>query len=51
VPPAGLPKKEGVLYFQLEPEGAFWEAIIRSQALSIFVPAELRSLRFEAIAV
>jgi type VI secretion system protein ImpJ len=51
VPPAGLPKKEGVLYFQLEPGGPFWETILRSQALSIFVPAELRSLKIEAIAV
>lgn len=51
VPPAGLPKKEGVLYFQLEPGGPFWEAILRSQALSIFVPTELRSLKIEAIAV
>jgi type VI secretion system protein ImpJ len=51
VPPAGLPKKEGVLYFQLEPEGAFWDAILRSQAFSLFVPAELRSLKIEAIAV
>jgi predicted component of type VI protein secretion system len=46
-----LPKKEGVLYFQLEPGGPFWETILRSQALSIFVPAELRSLKIEAIAV
>jgi type VI secretion system protein ImpJ len=51
VPPAGFPKKEGILYFQLEPQGSFWEAIVHSQALSIFVPAELRSLRIEAIAV
>jgi len=51
VPPAGLSKKEGVLYFQLEPGGVFWEAIVRSQTFSIFVPAELRRLRIEAIAV
>jgi type VI secretion system protein ImpJ len=51
VPPAGLPKKEGVLFFQLEPGGPFWEAILRSQALSIFVPTELKSIKIEAIAV
>jgi type VI secretion system protein ImpJ len=51
VPPAGLPKRAGILYFQLEPGGPFWEAILRNQCLSIFVPAELRSIKIEAIAV
>jgi type VI secretion system protein ImpJ len=49
--PAGLPKKEKTLYFQLEPIGPFWEAIGRSQALAIFIPNELSGLKIEVVAV
>jgi len=51
MPPAGLTRQEGTQYFQVEPQGPFWEAICRSNALAIFVPTELRSLNIELVAV
>jgi type VI secretion system protein ImpJ len=51
VPPSGLPRREGVLYFEMRPGGPFWESICRSRAFAIFVPAELSSLKMELFAV
>ena len=50
-PPSGLPRREGAFYFEMKPSGPFWEAICRSRALAIFVPAELSSLKIEVFAV
>jgi type VI secretion system protein ImpJ len=51
VPPNVLPMQEGTMYFLLEPTGPFWDAIYQSNALSIFVPKELRDIRIELVAV
>jgi type VI secretion system protein ImpJ len=50
-PPVGLPGRPGLLYFQLEKHGPFWDAICRSRALAIFIPAELTGLSLELVAV
>ena len=49
-PPPGIPKREGACFFQLDPVGPFWDAIIRSNALAVFVPKEWIHLAVEVVA-
>ncbi len=51
VPPSVLPMTEGSYYFQLLPSGPFWDAIVASQGLAVFVPSDLRGIVIEAVAV
>jgi type VI secretion system protein ImpJ len=50
-PPPGIPKKENACFFQMDSAGPFWEAIVRSNALAVFVPKEWTPLTVEVIAV
>jgi type VI secretion system protein ImpJ len=50
-PPMGLPARPGFQYFHLEKHGPFWEEICQSRALAIFLPAELKGLKLEVVAV
>jgi type VI secretion system protein ImpJ len=53
VPPA-LPVRPDTYYFVLENRGALYEAMRKSQAISIYVPNEgngIRDLRLELMAV
>jgi len=50
-PPPGVPKKESGSYFQLDSVGPFWEAIVRSAALAVFLPKEWAYLTVDVIAV
>ncbi|MBQ5949665.1 type VI secretion system baseplate subunit TssK [Massilia sp. ST3] len=50
VPPA-LPVRPDTYYFVLENRGALYDAMLKSQAISIYVPTGLRDLRLELIAV
>jgi len=47
--PPGLP--DNLHYFQLEKTGFFWEAIVQSRGLAIFVPAEFMKLELKLLAV
>jgi len=49
-PPPGIPKGEGACFFQLDAAGPFWEAIVRSSALAVFVPKEWTHLAVEVVA-
>ncbi|MBI3596644.1 MAG: type VI secretion system baseplate subunit TssK [Nitrospirae bacterium] len=50
-PPMSIPVKAGHQYFRLENQGEFWNSICRSQSLAFYVPADLKGLRFELLAV
>jgi type VI secretion system protein ImpJ len=49
-PPATLPVKKGYQYFRLEKSGEFWNSIVKSRAVSFYVPADLGGLKLELIA-
>jgi type VI secretion system protein ImpJ len=51
VPPSVLPMTEGSYYFQLQPSGPFWDAIVASQGLAVFIPSDLKGIVIEAVAV
>lgn len=50
LPPA-LPARPDTYYFVLENRGTLYEAMLKSQAISIYVPTSIRELRLELIAV
>lgn len=49
--PQGIPDQEGKYYYRLEKKGPFWSAIVQSQAVSIYLPAEFQKLELEFLAV
>lgn len=49
--PAGMPIDHQSNYFQLEKRGSFWEAILNSGSIAIFIPSEFADLRIDLIAV
>lgn len=49
--PVGLPIDENASYFVLRSRGSFWEAIVASSALSVFVPKELAGLDLELVSI
>jgi type VI secretion system protein ImpJ len=51
MPPPELPRQEGTYYFRMEPSGSFWESMIRSSAIAIFIPTELSGIGIDAVAV
>jgi type VI secretion system protein ImpJ len=36
LPPAGLPKRAGTLYFQIEHESPLWQDVVRARGISLF---------------
>jgi type VI secretion system protein ImpJ len=49
--PAAVPVRPDTYYFTLENRGMLYETMLKSQAISIYVPNGIRDLRLELIAV
>lgn len=49
--PSGMPVDQQATYFELQKRGPFWEAIVESGALAIFLPREFGSIDLKLIAV
>lgn len=49
--PAAIPVRPGSYYFAIEPRGPLYERMIKSQSLMIYVPAGVRDLKLELIAL
>lgn len=49
--PAAIPVRPGSYYFAVEPRGPLYERMIKSQSLMIYVPAGVRDLKLELIAL
>ncbi|MEW7850706.1 type VI secretion system baseplate subunit TssK [Massilia aurea] len=49
--PSAIPVRPDTYYFVLDARGALYEAMLKSQAISVYVPNGLRELRLELIAV
>lgn len=50
-PPVGLPARAGLQYFRLEKTGRLWDAVLKTNTLAIFVPADFKSVKFELFAI
>jgi type VI secretion system protein ImpJ len=50
-PPAALSPKVGHQYFRLENQGEFWDSICRSRSIALYLPADMKELRIELLAV
>jgi type VI secretion system protein ImpJ len=42
-PPAGLPRDAGARYLRVRKSGPFWKAVVRAEALAVFVPPDAGS--------
>jgi type VI secretion system protein ImpJ len=51
VPPSAIPVKTGFKYFHLSTQGRWWETVLRSKALAIYLPDEFPDLRLELVAL
>ncbi|HAK90768.1 MAG TPA: type VI secretion system baseplate subunit TssK, partial [Massilia timonae] len=49
--PSAIPVRPDTYYFVLEGRGALYEAMLKAQAISVYVPSGVRELRLELIAV
>ncbi|MNU10872.1 hypothetical protein D3C72_2582930 [compost metagenome] len=49
--PAAIPLRPDTCYFILENKGVLYEQMLKAQSISIYVPAGIRELRLELIAV
>jgi type VI secretion system protein ImpJ len=49
--PAAIPVQPDTYYFALENRGVLYEQMLKAQSISIYVPAGIRDLRLELIAV
>ncbi|KGM55049.1 type VI secretion protein [Lysobacter arseniciresistens ZS79] len=49
--PSAIPVRPGSQYFQVEPRGPLYERMLKSQSLMIYVPAGIRDLKLELIAL
>lgn len=49
--PGAIPVRPDMVYFVFEARGLLYEAMLKSQAISVYVPNGLRELRLELIAV
>ena len=49
--PAAIPVRPGSHYFALEPRGPLYERMLKAQSMMIYVPAGVRELKLELIAV
>jgi type VI secretion system protein ImpJ len=50
-PPVGLPSRPSLQYFKIEKTGRFWDAVVRTQTMALFIPAEFRGLQCELYAI
>lgn len=48
--PAAIPVRPAALYFVLDSKGALYDSMLKAQAISIFVPNEIRDLKLELMA-
>ncbi|RPE75878.1 type VI secretion system baseplate subunit TssK [Vulcaniibacterium tengchongense] len=49
--PAAIPVRPGSYYFALEPRGPLYERMLKAQSVMIYVPAGVRDLKLELIAL
>jgi type VI secretion system protein ImpJ len=49
--PAAVPVRPETCYFVLEAKGPMYERMLKAQSISIYVPAGLKELRLELLAV
>lgn len=49
--PSAIPVRPDTCYFMLEGRGALYDAMLKSQSISVYVPNGVRELRLELIAV
>jgi type VI secretion system protein ImpJ len=49
--PAAIPIRPDACYFVLENKGTLYENMLKSQAISIYVPTGIRDLKLELIAI
>jgi len=49
--PAAIPVRPGSQYFALEPRGPLYERMLKAQSATIYVPAGVRELKLELIAL
>jgi type VI secretion system protein ImpJ len=49
--PSAIPVRPETCYFALEPRGVLYEQMLKAQSISIYVPAGIRDLRLELLAV
>ncbi|HET6568054.1 MAG TPA: type VI secretion system baseplate subunit TssK [Rhodothermales bacterium] len=49
--PSGMPVDGQANYFQLQQHGPFWDAVMESGALSIFVPSEFAGVNLQLLAI
>jgi type VI secretion system protein ImpJ len=47
--PSGLPMRLGYQYFQLETAGPYWQGIVKSRSLAVFVPSEIAKPSMEIV--
>jgi len=50
-PPAAIPVRPDTCYFILESKGPMYERMLKAQSISIYVPAGMKELRLELLAV
>jgi len=50
-PPAAIPVRPDTCYFILEAKGAMYERMLKAQSISIYVPAGMKELKLELLAV
>lgn len=51
VPPSAIPVRPGMLYFALEPRGALYEHMLKSQTVTVYIPNGLSELKLELLAL
>lgn len=51
VPPSAIPVRPGMLYFAVEPRGAIYDQMLKSQTVTVFIPNGLPELKLELIAL
>jgi type VI secretion system protein ImpJ len=49
--PAAIPVRPDTCYFVLESKGVLYEQMLKAQSISVYVPAGIRDLRLELVAV
>jgi len=49
--PVGMPEDPAASYFKIERSGPFWDGIVESKKLAVFVPAEFADVDFKLVAI
>jgi type VI secretion system protein ImpJ len=47
--PAGIQMRLGYEYFQLDTTGPFWQGIVKSRSLAVFVPSDISEPAMELV--